>query len=197
MLIVRPDRFYWKLINNTESKTRDVSDYVLDDDINYLDLITGKRLHGKWPGDIKLVLQRGNLPLSDYLANPLGLCVMSRRLVDALLPFFTDSVQLLEIPVYEPNGKTAHESFWIVNVLEAYDCVEKVGASLQYNEEDTPIGYTDPKFNSKLIPPGKHIFKHMEPDNMPGTEVFVSAELATSLDGKEFSGIAFMRIDTV
>ena len=188
----RPNTF-WRLVPNTNDiQTRVIKDYDFDPGkFNYLQLIDGTFFKGKLPSDVRLRLQPGSKPLADYLANPLGWPVMSKRLIKALSPFIKDSVQLIPAPLYEKNSKRLVAGYSIVNALKIIDCID-VARSVPWYDGKKLGGFyetcIDPARTNK-----EHIFHCRIPPRGVDYGIVCSYDLVKSLVGKAFKGMAFLR----
>jgi hypothetical protein len=188
----RPNTF-WRLVPHDSPKVRDV---VARDfgpkHFNYLRLINGQIYDGNLPSEVRLRLEHSNKPVADYVANSMGWPIMSERLVTQLRVFFKDAVKLIPAPLFELNTDELVPGYFILNVIKRCDCVD-VEKSVGWYTKDGSLGGFDDVCIDPTKARGCDIFKYVIPPDRIDFGVTCSFDLVKSLEGKGFSGLAFLR----
>lgn len=179
---------YWRLVFHSNTPDmRHIDDYEYDlAAFNYLDLMRGRPYAGILPLPLRLTVHSGTGPLADHLANPMGLTVMSDRLLAYLEPMIRGCVELFPAPLYEPDGKPI-SGYQVVNVIKVLDCVDREATPSDIEHRTRTDLYIDP-----ALAAGANMFKFVDPAGHVDYGVTCSYELLTSLKGKGFTGLAFI-----
>ena len=166
-----------------------IDDYNGIEDSLYFAFLKGKRFRGKIPDSVRLYLHKGDeyLPKASLLGGPLSWLIFSEKLLDFWWPMIKDDIQVFDAPVYFRNGVKV-EGYKIINPISVIDCLDIEKSEVRWDEDGTI--YWCPKICINENKAGNHhIFKlkgYFQP-------VIVSDQLAKSLKGKGFKGIAFIK----
>lgn len=184
---------FWQLVFDTDATSvRDIKGYDFrPEEFDYLVFKRGIPFSGGLPSNVKLRLEANAKPISDFPGNALGWPVMSDRLVNHLWPLIKDSVQLIPALLFERNSDKPVLGYSIINVTKILDCVD-LSCSVPWFSGDRLAG-----FNEVCIDPQRtynaNIFKYIIPPDKVDFSVICSFELVKSLEGKGFTGLAFLR----
>ncbi len=186
---------FWELVYHSNTPNlRHVEGHDIDyEQFNPFQLMQGQRFEGRFPRSVRLWIEKGRGPLADHLSNMLGWTIMSDRLVEFLWPMIGESVQVLSAPLYMRKNSDARISgYKVVNVVNVLDCVDIERSTPRFDEDGRLANFIDVCIDPKRTQ-GAHIFKYVIPPNEVDLGVICSYELVKSLEGKGFTGLAFIR----
>lgn len=189
----RPGTF-WRPVFSDELGLRDTVTHRFGPEVfDVTRLWYGSPFHGDFPAQVQLYLDEAVLPVADYLANMLNWPIMSDRLVEHLWPMIHDCVQLFPAPLYEKGSDRRVTGWQVLNVTKVIDCVD-VGRSTPWYHDGALAGFvSDEVCIDSTRTGGAGMFKYVIPPDGVETGVIWSYELVSSMVGKRFTGIGFIR----
>lgn len=188
----RPNTFWQLAFDDDARDVRDIAgrDFC-SEQLNYLCLKRGVPFAGALPPEVRLRLTPGPAPISDYPANIMGWPIVSERLLNHLFPLISSCVQVISAPIYEQNSNERIEGYSIINVTKVVDCLIREKSVPWYDGREIS------GFYELCIDPGKtegaHMFKCLVAPGEVDFRVICSYDLVSSLQGKGFKGLAFIR----
>jgi len=181
-------RFYEIIYDSGYLNEQTIEDYEMTDS-DYYAFLEGKRFKGRLPRRIKLYIRKGeeNLPRASLLGGPLSWLIFSDRLLDFWWPLIKDDIQVFDAPVYTKSGEKV-EGYKLVNPIRVMECIDWKRTEVS-RYENGRIAYCQKIFIKTSCVGEHHIFR------LKGYlyTVIVSGNLAESLAGTDFKGIAFIR----
>lgn len=155
----------------------------------YFAFLKGKKFRGIIPESVRLYLHKGDeyLPKASLLGGPLSWLIFSDDLLGFWWPMIKNDVQVFDAPVYFRNG-VKFEGYKIINPIRVIDCLDIERSGVEW-EEDGSIHWCKKIYIREDKVGEHHIFKLK--DYFP--PVIVSDQLAKSLKGQGFKGIAFIK----
>ena len=161
-------------------------------DFDLIKFWKGEKYDGEIPESVRLYIRSEdeNLEHPDILPNPVSWLIVSQRLLDFWLPSIKSDIQIFGAPVYRQSDGVKVEGYKLINPICVLSCVdlEKTKTRIDKRGKLTCIGDI---YIKKDCVKGHHMFRAKE--NMHA--VIVSYELAHSLEGKGFKGLAFIRCE--
>ena len=145
------------------------------------------------PPDARLLVS-GQQPI-DYLPNPLSWPICSTRLTEIRLQRANADIQALDAPLFHHKTGRPISGYHVLNVTRRLRCIDpdRSDATWDEDEPDEIESVSDWVFRSKSIPDDVHIFRADE----YVFDLIVSDQGAQDLVGKEMTGIAFIRTNSV
>lgn len=127
-------RPYWLLTYEDDPRLSAVEKYVYAG-FDIKGLLTGKPV--SIPTDMKiLVRERG---ASDFLASPMSIPIVSKRLLDAVLDILPGDSQVLPAPLFSARDSRAIQGFSVLNPLGQYDVAFRLSeGAYEMDFERTP-----------------------------------------------------------
>jgi len=189
----KPSATYWRLAFNNRETARVISRCDYDEDsCDALLFRRGKRVSSEMLTQFQFCLQAGKGPITDHVANPLGWIIWSQRLVDHLFPMIKECVELKPITLGVEKSTTKVEGYFVVNVIRVVDCIIESMSTPRIDEDNKQHGYIDYCVDEARTA-GANIFKYTDSTGYVDYGVTCSNQLAQSLAGKGFRGIALIK----
>lgn len=147
-----------------------------------------------WPKSAKLSVDPtlGGNAMKDAIYNQVGVLTVAEKLKDALQAALVGKAEFLPFTLVSGKGKPVAGTFWVVNVLEVHDCVDRDKTEGSASSVD-PGGYTEIRklaLDEKKLPKEVNILR-LAP--LPELLV-VRDDLRSALESGGFSGIRFLEL---
>ncbi|MBV1909218.1 MAG: hypothetical protein KUG78_07830 [Kangiellaceae bacterium] len=157
-------------------------------------LTTGELFIERWSPDAYCQYSKDfpqGLVLNDNLIGSLYV-IVSNSLKSFLQSNVTNQLELLPLALVNHKGEKETESYFLVNPLEIYDCIDQQASELDWDRKANVIDFADDLiFDERLIPDNVHMFRAKYMTEL----VFISQELKDLLEKEGFIGLRFVEAE--
>ena len=186
---------YYKMIyngNDAQDKRHIGCQEIFNNSMPDYTVCTGEYV-AQWDSNITFVCNDTNENMvADWLSNPLGWCVVSKRFVNTVADLENGAIQYLPIKIKTVHKQMCAEEYFVANVITVLDAIDYTNSlCFELMKNRSVIKYA---LKNDIIS-GNHIFKVKE--DIMSKSTFVSADFKKAIQKAGLFGFSFTEVKVV